>query len=547
MGQGPVSPCLKTPPVVVFRPSVRLSYLIALFTVELLAISIWLDTTSLTLATGLAKIVGDSGADILRGVIAAGATAVALGYRRLRGNTDWAQFAPVPLAWAYLAAHTITITVFGWLSSHLFRTNVSGTNSNALTIAWLSAGLAAITFGGLAFIPFRIWRVLAQSTASLAPWSIAAGVITPLLSKFSWWLWEPATALTFRLVSAVLAPLVVVVSDPAKLTIGSKAFQVTIASSCSGLEGVGLMLVFGAGWLLLFQEEFHFPQALMLIPACMALIYLVNVFRIAALILIGDAGAEKVALGGFHSQAGWIGFNAVALGMLALAGRIPWISTEPQRTAANTKENPPAWFVAPFVAMLAAGMISHAVASEFEWAYPFRVVAVGAVVLWFRSRYQSLLWRFGWMSVGAGVGAFLLWILVEQLIGGPPATSMPTQLTTWPGWASFGWKFMRVLGAVVTVPIAEELAFRGFLMRRWMSEIFETVNPTDCSWTAILISSLVFGAMHGERWFAGTLAGIIYAMAYRKRGRIGDAVAAHATTNALLAAWVLVTGNWQYW
>jgi hypothetical protein len=32
-----------------------------------------------------------------------------------------------------------------------------------------------------------------------------------------------------------------------------------------------------------------------------------------------------------------------------------------------------------------------------------------------------------------------------------------------------------------------------------------------------------------------------------RRGRIGEAVAAHALTNALLAIYVLVSGHWQLW
>jgi hypothetical protein len=36
-------------------------------------------------------------------------------------------------------------------------------------------------------------------------------------------------------------------------------------------------------------------------------------------------------------------------------------------------------------------------------------------------------------------------------------------------------------------------------------------------------------------------------MAFLRRGSVGDAVAAHATTNVLIAAWVLVGGSWQLW
>jgi membrane protease YdiL (CAAX protease family) len=40
---------------------------------------------------------------------------------------------------------------------------------------------------------------------------------------------------------------------------------------------------------------------------------------------------------------------------------------------------------------------------------------------------------------------------------------------------------------------------------------------------------------------------VLYAVALHWRGRIGDAVVAHAVTNALLAAWVLSSGNWRLW
>ena len=52
--------------------------------------------------------------------------------------------------------------------------------------------------------------------------------------------------------------------------------------------------------------------------------------------------------------------------------------------------------------------------------------------------------------------------------------------------------------------------------------------------------------MHG-RWLAGTLAGMAYALAYNSRGELADAMVAHAVTNALIAATVLLTGAWGLW
>jgi membrane protease YdiL (CAAX protease family) len=57
---------------------------------------------------------------------------------------------------------------------------------------------------------------------------------------------------------------------------------------------------------------------------------------------------------------------------------------------------------------------------------------------------------------------------------------------------------------------------------------------------------VLFGALHA-RWLAGALAGMLYAVAVYRRGELADAVLAHATTNALIAAYVLATGTWSLW
>jgi CAAX prenyl protease-like protein len=48
-------------------------------------------------------------------------------------------------------------------------------------------------------------------------------------------------------------------------------------------------------------------------------------------------------------------------------------------------------------------------------------------------------------------------------------------------------------------------------------------------------------------WVAGILAGVAYAAVRLYRGRLADAVLAHAVTNLLLSAYVLNTGSWSYW
>jgi len=124
---------------------------------------------------------------------------------------------------------------------------------------------------------------------------------------------------------------------------------------------------------------------------------------------------------------------------------------------------------------------------------------------------------------------------------------MPAALRAAPPWIASAWIACRAMGAIVTVPIAEELAFRGFLMRQFTANDFESVPLQSASFTAVVLSSLVFGALHGARWLPAVVAGVAYGLVARRRGSIGEALAAHATTNALIAVAVVAGGYWQLW
>ncbi len=62
--------------------------------------------------------------------------------------------------------------------------------------------------------------------------------------------------------------------------------------------------------------------------------------------------------------------------------------------------------------------------------------------------------------------------------------------------SAVAWVIFRVFGSVVIVPLAEELAFRGYLVRRLIAADFESVPVDRFTWPSFLISSLLFGAMH---------------------------------------------------
>ncbi len=89
------------------------------------------------------------------------------------------------------------------------------------------------------------------------------------------------------------------------------------------------------------------------------------------------------------------------------------------------------------------------------------------------------------------------------------------------------------------VPVAEELFFRGVLYR-WMRQFMGM-------WVAIVVSSLIFGLLHGDIAVAGAtfVMGIILAWFYERSGSLWAPITIHIVNNAsklILLYVLLVTG-----
>ena len=281
----------------------------------------------------------------------------------------------------------------------------------------------------------------------------------------------------------------------------------------------------------------------------MLAIWSANVVRITLLTVIGTSVSAGVALGGFHSQAGWLFFLAVSLGLMMASHRVrlfvPRAATVPAAPSARREATEAAALLVPVLVLLASLICTSMVSSGFDRWYPLRVIATAGALWYFRATYQRLDWRWTWQSAAIGGAVFLLWLALE-----PPVAASGTALEVGLGELSRGaaglWLGFRIIGSTLTVPVAEELAFRGYLIRKLVSPAFENVEPGRFTWLSFVVSSVAFGMLHG-RWLAGTLAGMAYAAALYRRGRVGEAVYAHMTTNGLIAAYVLWSGRWSLW
>jgi exosortase E/protease (VPEID-CTERM system) len=443
----------------------------------------------------------------------------------------------------WIIAHCALVTCLAWLGSLLFPAAPASIPFALVVGLWLTCSAAAAFCAFAALGPPPLWLKAARVLGNIWLYSAAAALAAALAIPYSEQYWWSAAAATFQLVRLLLLPILPGLTvDPATLVLGTQRFAVEILPYCSGLEGMSLILVFTIAWLWFFRKEYRFPRALVLIPLGLTLMFGLNAARIAVLVLIGNAGFAEVAIYGFHSQAGWIAFNAVAVGIGFWTRRSRWLNRDVEALRRDHSDNPTALFLMPLLASLAAGMLSHALSGRFEWFYPLRVFACLAVIVSYRHRLAALDWSASWRGPLLGVGVFLVWIVAVHFL--VPDAGMPGQLAVAPPWLHLSWLAFRIAGTVLTVPLAEELAYRGFLMRRLQSQDFDSLPYERVSWFAIAVSSVIFGASHGALWLPGSIAGFAYASIVKRRGHLGEAVAAHMTTNILVVAVALASGNW---
>jgi CAAX prenyl protease-like protein len=197
------------------------------------------------------------------------------------------------------------------------------------------------------------------------------------------------------------------------------------------------------------------------------------------------------------------------------------------------------------------GVISLAPESLY-YLYPVKACSVGLLLVLFRNSYPELRLRElretgkFLVSFAAGVVVFLLWIRMDW--------SFATQGTTQGFNPSFFenttvrglMTITRLVGAVLVVPVMEELFWRSFLVRYIIDQEFAKVPIGRFTWPSFLTTAILFGLEH-HLFLAGVMAGIVYNLLLYYTRSIALCIIAHAVTNLALGIYVLATGKWYFW
>jgi len=235
--------------------------------------------------------------------------------------------------------------------------------------------------------------------------------------------------------------------------------------------------------------------------------------------------------------------------------------------------------------------LPHAPAS-----YPLLYTIQCGLVLWLLWRYRKLMpeltLSFHWLALPVGVAVFVTWVEIgKAMVGMFPARFTATQphvVEQMDPLLRYMSMALRLIGMSVVVPLLEEPFVRSMVLRsmhrlrptmiaavqfiadlpligdwfmhtklarradhhpRVMGDMFDRTPLGKLSVFGVFISTIIFTSYHLPRdWPAAVVCGIAYCLllaATRHKG-LGPVVWAHGITNALLWAYTLQTGDWQF-
>jgi exosortase E/protease (VPEID-CTERM system) len=394
--------------------------------------------------------------------------------------------------------------------------------------------------------PISFWRWLLKTAPTQIGVAVLSACLLVLAGRLSLESWDTLSGATLRVSHWVLSLYESdVFLDTSRQVLGAGDFRVLVLRECSGYEGIGLVVAFLSLYCGLMRKRLRYPNALLLFPVAIAAVWTLNALRIAALVSIGRHVSPEIAVNGFHSQAGWIGFLAVGIGIMAASSRLAFFNARlagETRTRSGPYDRLQLALLVPFMALMAASILASLFAPHGEWLYILKVIALATALWTFRDVYAGFASTVSPLSIAAGTGVGFLWVATAPV--GEAGTVLGAWLATLPTWVVAAWLACRALGAIILVPITEELAFRGYLQRVLIDSDFWRVAPGQFTWLSFIATTVLFGAMH-QRWLEAALAAAVYGLLLYRTNRFSDAIAAHMATNAVIVAWALIARDWS--
>ncbi len=260
-------------------------------------------------------------------------------------------------------------------------------------------------------------------------------------------------------------------------------------------------------------------------------------------------------------------------------------------------ENPWHPRVLPFIAYVAMLPVVNWTTKLLPISYPVMYTIQGILAAWLLWRYRKLMpeltLSFHWLAVPVGVLVAIVWIWLgiwsannlPSAFGHPGTESFFDQMGITVGWIGFS---LRLVGMAIIVPLFEELFIRSLLLRsfhqfkttmigftqvlldvpligEWLMHTrlgtradkhgpifgaqFDRASLGQISAFGFAASTLVFAVHHIPRDWLGCVAcaaAYCWLLSVTRHKGLGPTCWAHGITNALLWAYTLYTGYWEF-
>ena len=442
---------------------------------------------------------------------------------------------------------TPTSVVDNWLAASLWGVPALYT---LLTLAWVAVVASSMA---LLVPPDWVAQVLRQNL--LGAFIVVVGALLYVLGQSYLTAFESAWS------AALLPPTVYVatqfsaligigaVAKPGTTYFGTESFVVDIGPTCLGYQGVSIVLVLLLTYILTSRSHLRTSRALLVLPAAVAAMLFFNALRISVLVAIGAVWSADIAVMGFHSTAGWVELIlTLVISVLAL-NRYTFFLKGSTRVVGNerSENDRPGHLeilLLPQVVLIGVSFITQMFTGAFYWLYPVHIAAAAYTFWHYRTFFPKAELGAPLVATAAGLAVFAIWISLIPSDTEKASIFASNLFSASPALIGV-WLMLRFLGTSVVVPLVEELAFRGFLLREIQRLTAKSVPGYAALMIGLAVSSVVFGILHSA-WLAGSIAGLIYGAVYLYRGKLYDAVIAHAVTNLLLAFYAMAFERWSY-
>jgi len=191
-------------------------------------------------------------------------------------------------------------------------------------------------------------------------------------------------------------------------------------------------------------------------------------------------------------------------------------------------------------------------AQSFYYLYPLKALSVALLLFLYRKSYPEIDFRdlhkpsATLISIVTGITVYVLWINMDFpfAIMGSPSGFNPNLFQG--DTTRIFMTAARLSGAVLVVPVMEELFWRSFLVRYVVNQDFSKVPIGLFTWPSFLITVMLFGFEH-NLFLAGIMAGIAYNLLLYYTRSLSHCIVAHAVTNLALGIYVISSGKWCFW